>query len=80
MSCGYKHYRMADDCPHCGQKDEQDKWKGARMGSTSWGHDYMCCSDGCGVAFKTNPKRLEMDRAEIKSQIEALEYKLKNLK
>ena len=80
MSCGYKQYWMAEDCPNCGQKDELDKWKGARMGSTSWGHDYMCCSDACGTAFKTNPKRLKMDRAKIKSQIKALEYQLKNLK
>lgn len=80
MSCGYKHYWMADDCPHCGQKDEVDKWKGARMGSTSWGHDYMCCSEACGVAFKSNPKRLEMDREKIKSQIRNLQYRLRELK
>lgn len=80
MSCGYKQYEMAEDCPQCGQKDEPYKWKGARMGSTSWGHDYMCCSDACGIAFKTNPKRLEMDREKIKFQIAALQYKLRNLK
>ena len=71
---------MAADCPQCGQKDEPHKWKGARMGSTSWGHDYMCCSDACGIAFKTNPKRLEMDREKIKSKIAALQYELRNLK
>lgn len=80
MSCGYKQYEMVEDCPQCGQKDEPHKWKGARMGSTSWGHDYMCCSDACGIAFKTNPKRLEMDREKIKFQIAALQYKLRNLK
>lgn len=80
MSCGYKQYWMDNDCPQCGQKDELNKWKGARMGSTSWGHDYMCCSDACGIEFKTNPKRLEMDKSKIKNQIKALEYQLKNLK
>jgi len=55
-------------------------WKGARMGSTSWGHDYMCCSEACGVAFKSNPKRLEMDREKIKIEIRNLQYKLRNLK
>jgi len=80
MSCGPRRYHLADDCPQCGQKDEPHMWKGARMGSTSWGHDYMCCSEACGVAFKSNPKRLEMDREKIKIEIRNLQYKLRNLK
>ncbi len=44
-------YWMAHDCPNCGAKDEYDQWGGARMSSTSWGHDFSCCSDECGIAF-----------------------------
>ena len=42
---------MAHDCPHCGDKDAQGKWGGARMMSTLWPHDFSCCSDACGKAF-----------------------------
>lgn len=42
---------MAHDCPSCGQKDEKDEWLGARMGSTRWNHDWMCCSDKCGFEW-----------------------------
>jgi hypothetical protein len=32
-----------DDCPNCGKPNS------AVWGSTSWGHDYMCCSEACGI-------------------------------
>ena len=59
-------YYLAEDCPQCGQKDEINKWRGARMGSSSWGHDFSCCSNKCGIAFRDNPKRIEMEiQAEV---------------
>lgn len=44
----FRQYHMAADCPVCGDKDEKDAWRGARMGSTAWGHNFPCCSDKCG--------------------------------
>lgn len=38
--------RKRQDCPVCGKKE------GAFMGSTSWGHNYSCCSDSCGIELK----------------------------
>ena len=46
---GYEDYHLALDCPQCGEKDKVGEHKGGRMGSTTWGHNYMCCSDACGV-------------------------------
>ena len=35
------------------------------IGSTSWGHWELCCSDECGLAFRGSEKRahLELSRA-----------------
>lgn len=48
----YCHEReiVANDCPNCGKPDS------ARMGSSSWGHDFLCCDDKCGLELK---KKLE---------------------
>lgn len=54
-----KSYRMAHSCPNCGQKDEVDQWLGARMSCSSWGHDFVCCSDECGKAFAVKHEKLE---------------------
>lgn len=54
MKCERVEY-PAPDCPNCGQKDEGNKL-GARMSSTTWGHNYSCCSDACGRRLA---KRLE---------------------
>jgi Zn ribbon nucleic-acid-binding protein len=67
-----REYFMAEDCPQCGQKDEPDRWLGARMGSTMWGHNYSCCSDKCGHAYLTNPKRIERDKAAARERINEL--------
>jgi hypothetical protein len=32
-----------DDCPNCGKPNS------AVRGSSRWGHDYMCCSEACGI-------------------------------
>ena len=47
----FRRYRKAHNCPQCGEQDEEDAWKGARLRSISWGHDFACCSDECGKAF-----------------------------
>lgn len=46
-----QRYRMAHSCPNCGLKDSEDAWSGARMLSSEWGHDFLCCSDACGFEF-----------------------------
>lgn len=79
MSCNNNTYYMANDCPNCGEKDEAWKWKGARMGSTKWGHNYSCCSDKCGFEFLNNPKRKELDRQHIELEILCLKSKLEKL-
>jgi YHS domain-containing protein len=71
---GHRQYWMAHDCPQCGQKDAPNTWRGARMSSSCWGHNYSCCSDACGKAFATNPRRFEMERAELIEQKSRLEY------
>lgn len=39
----YREYHFQpEDCPNCGKPNS------AIMGSTSWGHDYLCCSEACG--------------------------------
>lgn len=75
----HKRYYMADDCPNCGQQDKEWEWKGARMGSTTWGHDYMCCSETCGVAFATSPVRREMERKSIQLRISILKDQLSRI-
>ena len=79
MGCKQDHYYMAADCPVCGEKDEPWKWKGARMGSTQWGHDYNCCSEKCGKAFLNSPKHKELERERIQFKIDLLQEKLKNI-
>ncbi len=56
----HRRYWMAHNCPQCGAKDAEDEWGGARMGSTSWNHDFMCCSEACGQAFaKTHAEKVK---------------------
>lgn len=47
-----KRYFMTHDCPHCGEKDEEGTWKGARTGSSRWAHSLSACSTECGLAFE----------------------------
>jgi len=58
-----KRYWLAHDCPSCGAKDEVDCWGGARMGSTTWNHDFKCCSDACGKSFAVIHKEKIKTRA-----------------
>ena len=74
-----KPYLFADDCPMCGQKDEAEMWKGARIFNTEWKHHYLCCSDKCGRAFLISPKHKELERLRIKGRIADLEKALKEL-
>ena len=74
-----KLYYWAADCPVCGEKDEEYQYKGARMGSTAWGHDYLCCSDKCGFAFKDSPKRRKMDMAKLVEKRNSINRQIKNL-
>ena len=69
-------YYKNDDCPNCGQKDEMWANKGASMGSTTWGHDFLCCSEHCGREFLNSPKHKQLMRERIKAQIEILERQL----
>jgi hypothetical protein len=72
-------YHFADDCPNCGEKDALNAWKGARMGSTAWGHDYMCCSEKCGMEFFGSRRYAEMERNRIQSEIRLRKAELKML-
>lgn len=65
-------YWLAEDCPYCGQKDSEGAWKGARMGSTRWGHSYSCCSEECGQAFLNSEQHIKLEIEKIDWQIEAL--------
>lgn len=65
-------YYLAEDCPNCGQKDSHGAWKGARMGSTSWGHPYMCCSEKCGLEYANSPKRWRREIEQVDSEIKGL--------
>jgi len=56
MGCGPRQYYLASPCPNCGQQDSEGAWRGARMGSTSWGHSYMCCSEKCGLEYANKLK------------------------
>lgn len=42
MGSSYGHYRKSGPCSNCGRDG------GAFMGSSEWGHDFMCCSRACG--------------------------------
>lgn len=57
-----RQYYMAHDCPHCGDKDSPDEWRGARMMSSAWGHDFSCCSESCGQAFAVKYRELVKTR------------------
>lgn len=66
----FRQYYKVHDCPQCGERDEKDAWKGARMKCTSWGHDFACCSDECGKAFAVSWKekiKTEAGRRELKA-------------
>lgn len=76
---GFEPYRLANDCPNCGQKDAEDAWKGARIGSSEWGHYYLCCSDKCGHEFFHSQKHKELEMQKIKQQIEMLQRQLKEV-
>lgn len=76
---GHSQYYLAEDCPNCGQQDGPGQWRGARVSSTSWGHGYACCSEQCGVAFATNPKRFEMELERIDGQIAGLQHERREL-
>lgn len=79
MSCNSREYWMAADCPNCGEKDEPHAWKGARMSSTAWGHNYSCCSEKCGREFLNSKKHKAMEKSRVELQIEALKSQLKAL-
>lgn len=55
----FRRYYMAHECPNCGTKDAEGEWGGARMSSTSWKHDFSCCSEKCGLAFARRHEALE---------------------
>ncbi len=60
----YQKY-VAPPCPNCGKED------GARMGSTVWGHNYSCCSDKCGLEYRTSPKRYQIELAWARARVKA---------
>ena len=76
----YSPYNLVEDCPECGQKDELNKWGGARMSSTEWGHSYSCCSEKCGIAFATNPKRFELELEALDLKKQYTEREIANIK
>lgn len=43
MMGGFRNEYRPDDCKNCGKKAR------GVMGSSEWGHDYLCCSDACGI-------------------------------
>ena len=72
-------YYLVEPCPNCGQEDEPYKYKGARMGSTTWGHDYACCSEKCGMEFDPRAHDLQsalMELAAAKSRVKELRKSL----
>ena len=65
----HRPYLMTHDCPHCGKKDEENEWGGARLLSTTWGHDFKCCSEECGKAFAkthTEKEKTKQGRKELR--------------
>lgn len=66
--CGYNHVKI-EDCPNCGAKES------ARMGSSKWGHDIMCCGDDCGFAVAKKIEENE-NNPEYQKALERL-WKLK---
>lgn len=79
MGCGDRQYWLALPCPNCGQKDSHDAWKGARMSSSGWGHNYSCCSHKCGLEYadklKTSNKPDQI--AYYQTEIQRLEQELR---
>lgn len=75
-----RQYFMANDCPNCGQQDQEGKWLGARMSSSSWGHNYACCSDKCGFEFAKKPARYECELTHVEFQIARLKDEAKRLR
>lgn len=71
-------YYEADPCPNCGQEDD-GQWGGARMGSSAWGHHYMCCSEKCGLEYADKLKRSKKPAkiASLQERIARLEADLK---
>lgn len=59
MSSGYNAYTPGP-CPEC------DKPGGAIMGSSRWGHNFSCCSDGCGELIKAKLERNTSTKKYIK--------------
>lgn len=72
-----RQYNWAGDCPYCGEKDALWAYKGARVGSTRWGHNYSCCSEECGVAFLNSPQHKALEIKSIRNQIDCLQGALK---
>ena len=75
MSCC--NYAKLEDCPNCGAKE------GARMGSSSWGHNLSCCGDECGKAvakkIETNVSKRKYKKKlqkyyDLKEELRALRY------
>jgi len=67
-----------EDCPSCG------KTEGAYMGSSSWGHSIVCCSDECGLKvakkIKENVNKKEYEDKfdkyyELQSELKAMRLK-----
>jgi hypothetical protein len=46
MGCDPRANFIAGPCPGCGATDA------ARMGSSSWEHGLMCCSNACGIKVR----------------------------
>jgi hypothetical protein len=75
----HEPYWLAADCPNCGQKDELEQFKGARLFNSEWGHSYSCCSEACGRAFLNSPQHKAKERERIKREIKQLRAELEEL-
>jgi hypothetical protein len=56
-----EEYCWAPDCANCGQEDKLGEYKGGRMTSTEWGHNYPCCSSACGKRLAVRIKNGMVD-------------------
>ena len=61
-------------CSHCGKPG------GGTMGSSSWGHDYYCCSDKCGAAFASTKKRFHLDLQEAEADLRHAKAKVESIR
>ena len=63
---GYEDYSATQwgPCAMCGAPER------GVMGSSKWGHEAMCCSDACGIAYRDSPQRaaVELERIEYELQ------------